>query len=287
MPYNTAWGNFIPNGAINEAIASWQSKQPDRVQTSASPSTLLECPRVVWLKKHAVEPTNTLGWGKKQRFLLGRQLESMIAGQLEDEGLLLHWWQDDKPGDSIKFEHGEGLDKITGTPDLLLKIGDKVAISDSKTSRSDSFKYVPIDDSEIWEDPYWYRYKLQLTAYYMLCHWNKDWFTGHKKALAGHPFHEVQHEPDPLSLPEVCHLFSYALDDGIVRRELIWKPTKEDMLEVGRLTRRWNAAYASETMPDCTCTEDDSVKFCAYGIMEDGKKICSSCCDDKLNEGVK
>src|ERR1039458_1798274 len=97
------WKEYIPNDFINGVISDWQEKQPERIQTVASPSTLLECPRVVWLKKHAVKPLHELGWGKKQRFLLGRQLENMIAGQLKDEGKLLYHWKDDFMGESVKF----------------------------------------------------------------------------------------------------------------------------------------------------------------------------------------
>jgi hypothetical protein len=204
MPFNKAWGNFIPDGFVNGAIADWQAKQPERVKVMASPSSLMDCPRVIWLKRQNVEPTNKLGWGKKQRFMLGRITENTIAQQLKDEGLLLHHWKDDTVGESEPMAMGEGDTKIAGTPDLLLDLGDLVAISDSKTSRSDSFMWVPIEASEIWEDPFWFRYKLQLTAYYLLCHANAEWFAKHE-----------------LPLPQVCHLFSYALDDGIVRRELL------------------------------------------------------------------
>jgi hypothetical protein len=277
MAYNAVWGRYISDGLINDTIRDWQAKQPDRVQTVASPSTLKECPRVVWLKKHGYEPTNKLGWGKKQRFMLGRITENMIARQLDDEGHLLWHWKDDYAGESDKFTHGEGLDRLEGTPDLLIKLGDKVAISDSKTSRGDSFKYVPIEEDEIWEDPFWYKNKLQLTAYFMLAHWNKEWFERPENTANAWT---------PLPLPEVCHLFSYALDDGIVRRELSWTPTNKDVAEVKRLVRRWNSAYQSETMPECTCEEDGSVIFCAYGIMPEGKNICTSCCDIKLKEEV-
>jgi hypothetical protein len=270
MNYHREWGEYLPHSGINDLIAKWQDKQPEREQDCASPSRLMDCPRVIWLRKHNVPATNIMGWGKKQRFLLGRQLENMIAGQLKDEGVLLHHWADNFAGESDKFENGEGLDHIEGTPDLLLKLDGRVLISDSKTSRSDSFKYVPITPQEIWEDPYWYRYKLQVTAYFMLCHWNVKWF-----------------EENKLPLPDSCHLFSYALDDGIVRRELTWLPSTKDGQEVARLTRRWNEAYASETMPACTCIDDDTVKFCNYGIMPEGKKICDSCCDLTLGEGVK
>src|SRR3990167_8586512 len=160
MAFKREWGRFIPDGAINESIASWQAKQPERQQENASPSSLLDCPRVVWLRKHKVPPTNVIGWGKKQRFMLGRITEDLIASQLRDEGILLYHWPDNFEGQSQSLSMGEGIDKLTGTPDLLLKLGDKVAISDSKTSRSDSFNYVPIKDEEICQDPYWYRHKL-------------------------------------------------------------------------------------------------------------------------------
>ena len=267
-PQMKAQREYIPDDMINRVIALWQLKQPERIQTVASPSTLLECPRVVWCKKQNVPFLNKLGWGKKQRFLLGRQLENMIAGQLKDEGRLLYHWADNYEGESDKFSHGKGVDKIEGTPDLLL-IGDnsEVLISDSKTSRSDSYGYVPIQAMQAWEDPYYYRYKLQVTAYYMLCYWNKQWFLDNN-----------------IELPTHCNLFSYALDDGIVRRNFTWLPSTKDFNEVKRLTRRWNQAYSSLEMPDCTCIEYGIVLFCPYGKMAEGKKIVTECCNDNLVE---
>lgn len=269
MRPNSKFGSYIPDKTVNKAIAAYQDAQPQRIRAFATPSTLTECPRVIWLRKHGVEPTNVLGWGKKQRFELGRITERLIAKQLDQAGLLLHWWADEKEGDSEPFSHGQDLDKLVGTPDLLLQLH-KVAISDAKTSRSDSFRYVPILPADIWKDPYWHKYKLQLTAYFLLCHWNKAWF-----------------EANNLPLPEICHLFSYALDDGIVRREVTWVPTKTDVARVLKLTRRWNEAYASESCPDCTCVEDGNVKFCPMGIMEKGDKVCKSCCSSKLLKQVK
>lgn len=266
----TAWKNFIPESIANQAIAKWHDDHPsDRVQVCASPSTLLECPRVVWLKKQGVEPTNTMGWGKKQRLLLGRILENQIADQFKHSGILLWHWKDDVAGESVKFEHGDGLDKIAGTGDLLLQLGKEVGMSDAKTSRSDSFLYVPTDDKEIFQDYFWRKHKLQVTAYFMLAHWNKEWFV------------EMG-----LPLPTVGHLFSYALDDGIVRRDITWKPSKEDAEEVMRLTRRWNAAYNADEMPACTCQHDEGkgVLFCPYGIQPSDKNFCTSCCDDGLWE---
>lgn len=266
-----AWRDYIPSGVTNTAIADWHRKQPPRVQTCASPSTLLDCPRVVWLRRHEVPFTNVMGWGKAQRLLLGRNFEDFVAKQLKEAGVLLHHWADN-PGDVVdKFAHGEGLDKLTGVGDLLLQIGDKVAMSDAKTSRADSFLYVPIDPEEIFKDYFWYKYKIQVTAYYMLAHWNKDWF-----------------EKNKLPLPEICHLFSFALDDGVVRRDFTWEPTRTDADEVVRLTRRWNKAYNSPAMPECLCEEHEGkgVIFCPFGIMPTGSNVCTSCCDEKLGTGV-
>lgn len=293
---NKTWKNYIPeNSSANLAIARWHAQQPDRVQTTATPSTLTDCPRVVWLKyKHHVPITNVMGWGKKQRLLLGRNFENQIAEQYKAAGQLLFHWKDDVPGESIKFGMGEGDSRIEGTPDLLLKLDAGVAISDAKTSRADSFAYVPLEAKDIWKDAFWYKYKLQVTAYYMLAHKNKEWFVknGKREEL---DFDELQYMDEdeanirPLPLPDICHLFSFALDDGIVRREITWKPSQKDAAEVIYYAKRWNRAYRSETMPDCVCSDGEGkgVIFCAYGIMEPGKNVCSTCCDDKLIEQVK
>lgn len=262
---------FIPSGGVNDVIANWQLKQPPRVQTVASPSTLTECPRVVWLKKHKVPPTNEMGWGKKQRNMLGRIAEGLFAQQLKDEGKLLYWWKDDEIGESIKFGMGEGMSRVEGTPDLLINLDGTVLISDAKTSRADSFAYVPIDDT-IWNDELWYHYKLQVEAYYMLCHKNKNWFL--ERALP---------------LPEACHLFSYALDDGIVKRELTWKPSQKTASEIVHYANRWNKAYASEECPPCQCTETQT-KFCAFAYewetTRSGYKLGTACCSDNLKENI-
>lgn len=267
---NKEWGAYIPAGGINDSIAAWQDDRPDRIQTVASPSTLMECPRVVWLKhRQHVPVTNEMGWGKKQRLMLGRITENLIARQLREDGKLLWWWEDEFAGQSVKFGHGEGLTRLEGTPDLLIRTMSKVAISDSKTARSDSYQWLPIQQEELWADPYWLKYKLQVTAYYMLCHWNKAWF-----------------ERRNLPLPELGHLFSYGLDTGIVHREVAWEPTKEDAQRVNELTVRWNTAYQSETMPGCTCEADGLVKFCPYvtehEITKSGSKLGINCCGDDL-----
>lgn len=283
--YKKEWANTMQDGIINSSIASYHANQPDRLQTCASPSTLTDCPRVVWLRyKKQVPPPIPLGWGKLQRFMLGRQLESLIAMQLKESGNLLHWWKDDVAGESDKFVMGEGETKIEGTPDLLLKAEDgTVLISDAKTSMAKSFGYVPLHPKEAFEDWFWFGKQLQVESYYMLCHKNKDWFEQHPDRGGL--------KKNELPLPEACHLFSYALDNGVNYREFTWKPTQESASKVLYYTRRWNKAYASETMPDCTCkSEGDSapMKFC-YFVQEQettktGAKIGVRCCGDDLLE---
>lgn len=283
--YKSAWANAIQDGVVNQAIAEWHSKQAERIQDCATPSTLTDCPRVVWLRyRQKVAPTLPLTWGKAQRMLHGRVFENTIAEQLKASGNLLYHWKDDFAGESIKFEMGEGETRICGTPDLLLKVGDKIAISDAKTSMGKSFGYVPLHPAEAFKDYYWYKHKLQINAYFMLCLKNKDWFTG--KTQPAKNIDIVWHEELPL--PEACHLFSYALDDGVVRREFQWTPTKEDFEEVLKYVKRWNKAYASETMPDCTCGEFEGNprKFCYYVTEQEttrtGAKIGIKCCDESL-----
>lgn len=280
---NKEWANFISDGSANKAIAAWHEKQPDRVQTIASPSTLTECPRVVWLryKKH-VPVTSPTPWGKAQRLLLGRNFENQIAKQYEAAGQLLWHWKDDIAGESVKFSMGEGLTRIEGTPDLLLAVEGYIAISDAKTSRADSFGYVPLTAQEAFKDPFWHKYKLQVTAYYMLCHKNKEWFKLNETPQA------VNGE---IPLPNICHLFSFALDDGVVRREFTWKPTKEDADEVIAYAMRWNIAYASETVPACTCKESSGTMFCPYAheftTTRKGATLGIACCADSLIELIK
>lgn len=285
MSYSKAQASFIPDGGVNDAIAAWHKAQPPRVQTTASPSTLTECPRVVWLKKHKVEPPIPLGWGKAQRMLLGRNFENKIAEQLKASGNLLWHWKDDVAGESVKFGMGEGLTRLEGTPDLLLDLGGKILVSDAKTSRADSFAYVGLIPETAFEDFLWYKYKLQIEAYYLLCHKNKDWFIDGD--IIEKTSEYIHWRREPLPLPEASHLFSFALDDGIVRREFTWQPTRGTAEIILRLTKRWNAAYQSETMPECTCTENDT-KFCHYVTRQEptksGYMLGVRCCDDSLNK---
>lgn len=279
---NPSWKAYIPSGGMTDVIAGWHEKQPPREQSVASPSTLTECPKVVWYKKHKVAYTNDMGWGTKQRLMLGRAFENLIAGQLKDEGKLLWHWADNFAGESDKFKMGEGLTAVEGTPDLLLNLDGKVLISDAKTSRADSFAYVPLND-KVWEDELWYKYKLQVEAYYLLCHKNPEWFTG-KKDLGANVTLVSREE---LPLPEACHLFSYALDDGVVKREFTWQPTTDVANEILAYARRWNTAYASEVEPECKCTETGT-KFCPYAYefmtTRTGYKLGTKCCDNNLKE---
>lgn len=266
--------NYIPKDGMNKVLKEWQDKQPERERTVATPSSVLTCPRALWLQKQGVAPTNTITWALKQRMLLGRQFENQFADILKDQGLLLYHWKDDPGVEVEKFRMGEGDEANEGVPDYLLKLWldneQIVAISDAKTSRSDSFGYLPIELDELFEDGGWFKNRIQLTNYYMLCHSpeGKAWFAKHN-----------------LPLPTHCHLFSYALDDGVVRREAIWIPTEEDMELVRMATKRFNQGLNSDTMPECTCHESKEgfeVKFCKYGVIESGKKVAESCCDPSL-----
>lgn len=273
-PDGKKWYNHIPTNGINRVIQEWHANQAERGMETCSPSIITTCPRVVWLANHGVEPTKVTGWGMKQRMMLGRVLENTIAEQLRDAGLLLWHWKDDPGVEVDSFEFGIGtMSHFKGTPDLLLSLDDIPTISDAKTSRSDSFGYVAIQAKDLLRDGGWNKYRIQVNAYYMLCHANRDWFIDRD-----------------LPLPQQCHLFSYALDDGIVRREVVWKPTEEDREEVIAYAIRYNTALASNDCPDCTCTDGDDnfdVKFCKYGEVEAGDKMATSCCDDNLIKEAK
>jgi hypothetical protein len=120
----------------------------------------------------------------------------------------------------------------------------------------------------VWNDELWYHYKLQVEAYYILSHKNKEWFESNMDRK--------------LPLPELCHLFSFALDDGVVKREFTWQPTRETANEIMKYTRRWNVAYQSEVEPTCECTETQR-KFCSYATemmtTKTGYKLGVKCCE--------
>ena len=256
---------YISDGGMNTVIREWHEQQEERKKDVASPSSVLTCPRVLWFKKQGIKPINEMTWAVKQRMLLGRTFEDKFAEQLGDK--LLYHWKDNPEDEPEKFTMGEGMTLNTGVPDYLLKL-DKVVISDAKTSRSDSFGYVPIHEQELWQEWNYYKYKIQLTNYFMLAEQNPEWFKKHN-----------------LPMPEECHLFIYALDDGVVRREVTWKPTSEDRATVLKATVRFNTAVNSDVMPPCTCRQsfgEFDVKFCDYGEREQGKKIAESCCSPDL-----
>lgn len=266
----------IPEGGMNAVIKAWQDKQPEHSREVASPSTVLTCPRVVWLLNNGVQPINEMTWAVKQRLLLGRLFENQFAEQLADQGMLLKHWKDDPGMEIEKFKMGDGDTLMQGVPDYLTRLdydgGEIVAISDAKTSRSDSFGYVGIGE-DAFEDWGWYKYRIQLTAYFMLCHKNKQWFIDNN-----------------LPLPTHCHLFSYALDDGVVRRDIVWQPTTKDVQTVLDKTVRYNQAVRSKTIPPCTCSEsfdNFDVKFCKFGVVGQGAKIAETCCDETLIDLVK
>lgn len=285
MKYRKDWADFIQDGVVNRAIANHHDNPPERIQDCATPSTLLDCPRAVWMRyKHNIAAPIPLTWGKAQRMLHGRVFENVIAQQLRESGNLLYHWKDDIEGESVKFEMGEGLTHMCGTPDLLLKLLDgRIAISDAKTSMAKSFGYIPVNPKEVFEDFYWYKYKLQVTGYFMLAHKNKDWFA----AMPAGVYDEGKWHGE-LPLPEACHLFSYALDDGVNRREFTWASNHDDFSQVLYYVQRWNKAYISEEMPDCTCDEFDGApkKFCYYVTKQEttrtGSKIGIECCNEDL-----
>lgn len=264
--------NFIPKEGMNGVIKSWHNHQEPRINEHASPSQVLTCPRVIWLKKHKVPVTNPMTWAVEQRLLLGRTFEDKFAEQLQDEGVLLKHWKDNPNDEVDKFKMGSGITLNAGVPDYLLDLDGTIAISDAKTARSDSFGYVGIEAEEMFEAWNYYKYRIQLTNYFMLCEANKDWF-----------------EKNGLPMPTHCHLFVYALDDGVVRREVMWQPTEEDKETVRYMTRRYNEAINSETMPECTCADsydNFDVKFCDYGVVVPNQKISEECCSEHLGEGV-
>lgn len=261
---------YIPDGGMNKVIEAWHAKQPERKLEFASPSQITKCPRAIWLEVHGVDKINTSTWALKQRLLLGRLFENQFAEELADAGLLLHHWKDDPGVEVDKFSYGEkgSPTYFEGVPDYLTKIDSAVCISDAKTSRSDSFGYTPINEMEIWTDGGWFKNRMQLVGYYMLCHANPE----KMKALG-------------LPMPERCHLFTYALDDGVVRREFTFVPTQKDIDFFLECTRRFNAALTAKECPDCTCDQTPGqfeVKFCPYGVMADGAKVALECCSDNL-----
>lgn len=261
---------YIPDGGMNDIIKQWQDAQPDRKLEFASPSTITRCPRSIWLELHGVEHTEAQTWALKQRMLLGRLFENQFAEELQFAGKLLYHWKDD-PGEAVeKFKYGNPGDAtyFEGVPDYLINLDSRALISDAKTSRSDSFGYAPILAAELFTDGGWYKYRMQLTGYYILCHANPAWFTEHK-----------------LPLPVGNHLFSYALDDGVVRREVEWVPSQDDINKFLTYTKRFNAALNAIECPACTCDEGFDgfdIKFCKYGVKPEGSKIATSCCSDSL-----
>jgi hypothetical protein len=262
--------NHIPEGGMNKVIEDWHAKQADRELVAASPSQIATCPRTVWLTLHDVPRIDEMTWALKQRLLLGRLFENQFAEELADADLLLHHWKDDPGMEVEKFSYGKKGDAtyFEGVPDYLTKIDGTVYISDAKTSRSDAFGYVPINDFEIWTDGGWYKNRMQLIGYYILCHANKA-----KMEAMGFPLHQG------------CQLFSYALDDGVVRREVKWVPTQDDINKFLEYTIRFNKAMNATECPACTCGESlggFEIKFCKYGVKADGAKIAESCCDDNL-----
>lgn len=250
------WYHHIPSGGINNVLATWHSKQQQRDYSICSPSRLTTCPKVIWLSQQGYQETKPMGWGVKQRLLLGRVIEDLIAKQLDDEGLLVFHWKDGKDDEVEKLKVDNP--KLEGVPDILFKRDDKILLSDSKSARSDGFGYQPIDFEEWKADGFNHKYFVQLNAYFYLMHLNADKLT--------------------MPMPDQCHIFVFALDDGIVKREFTWTPTQEDMLEVERYARRYNEALVSPTMPECTCESEGVVKFCPFGDYGQAK-IADTCCN--------
>ena len=268
---------YISDGFVNKSISQYYANEKQRKLDHPSPSSITACRRVIWLDNKDVKHTNVLTWAKQMRLSLGRLLEDNLAKIFMQNKSLLAYMDDNneqiilkKPVDGVLQElaveklQSKQFPGLTGVFDFLLDINGTVVVSDAKTARSDSFGYVPIDEAEVFEDLGWRNRKIQLTGYYILCYENKDLF-----------------EKWGLPLPTACHLFSYALDDGVVRREYIWQPTQADVEEFGLYYQNFMLGFNSVEMPVCTCTDFD-VKFCKYGIEKKGG-IYTSCCADFLD----
>lgn len=270
-------------GKVKKIIEEYYSHKPRKEYRYLTPSASMlgACPRASWAKVHGVPETTPPDVHAMQNFEVGNVTEAVIARALDQTGNLIYWWtdsqnygatfnQDDWHGTLRSDEWYDAELHITGTPDIVTKIEDKIVLIDVKTASTTSSDYTI---SDIKSGKYWEKqvgYKLQLGCYFYLM----------KKR-----FKELREEIEP----DHAKLIIIDKNNGSIIAEPTLFYDEQLEVEVHNRIKALNQMFREDTPPMCDCASGHKkywgAAYCNYGVIESiernkkGKFVPTKCCD--------
>jgi len=263
-------------GFIKELTKEYYNNKPKKEYKDKliSPSMLGGCPRVQWYKLNGIKETTPPDTNAMMNFEVGNLWEAKIAEFLDEQKVLLYWWNEgqsermsvdkSKWSGELRTDKWEDLELgVSGTPDIVFKQKDKNVLLDVKTMKANGANYI----AEESDDEYWAghkQYKLQLGLYLLL---------NERRVANGL-------ETVKCDYGKLCII---SKDTGAIIKEpclFMSKELKEEILaEIESLRKHLD----NNTIPPCTC-EGWMVNYCNYGVISSikpnrqGKPVPMKCC---------
>lgn len=231
------------------------------------------CPRVMYYKLNGVQETTPPDTNAQLNFEVGNLWEAKVAEALDENGMLLYWWNEgqsdrmrvDETKWKAKIRQDKWVDKnlfCAGTPDIVYMQDNKVVLLDVKTMKADAAKYIAKQsDEEYFESHEGYYYQLGLYLIMMK-----------RRFKAGLEEHD----------PAYAKLCIISKDNGAIIKEpcLFYTPKLEQDI-LARIKYMHKAL--GQDIPECTC-EGWQVNYCNYGVVDSirpnksKKEVPHECC---------
>lgn len=264
-------------GYIKKIAEQYYSNKPHKEYKDKliSPSMLGGCPRVQYYKLNGIKETTPPDTNAQLNFEVGNIWEAKIAEFLDEQGLLIYWWNEGQSDRMLvnesKWKAELRKDKwvdeelgVAGTPDAMFKQDGKNVLLDVKTMKAKSASYIAEEsDKEYWEGHK--QYKLQLGLYLLL---NKR---------------RVEQGLESV-LCDYGKLVIISKDTGAIIKEPCLFLSDELIKEIEDEIKSLRQYLDSNEIPPCTC-EGWMVNYCNYGVVESikpnrqGKPVPMKCCE--------
>lgn len=263
-------------GFIKEVAKKYYESKPKKEykEKLISPSMLGGCPRVQYYKLNGIPETTPPDTNAQLNFDVGNLWEAKVAELLDEQGLLVYWWNEGQSKrmevnkeswtGTLRTDKWEDLELgVAGTPDIVFKQNDKVVLLDVKTMKAAGASYIAEEsDEEYWEGHK--QYKFQLGLYLIL---NKRRFEkGLETVKCDYGKLVIISKDNGAIIKEPCLFMSDELE-------------KEIMDEINSL----KGYLSSGTVPPCLC-EGWMVNYCNYGVVssikpnKQKKLVPTKCC---------
>ena len=248
-------------GYIKEIAIKYYENKPKKEYKNKliSPSMLGGCPRVQYYKLNGTPETTPPDTNAQMNFEVGNIWEAKIAEFLDEQGLLISWWNEGQSArmmvDSKNWTAGtlrqdkwEDLELcVAGTPDIVYRQNEMNVLLDVKTMKASSASYIAKDsDEDYWKEHK--QYRLQLGLYLLL---------NQRRFKQGLETIECNYGK----------LVIISKDTGAIIKEpcLFMTPEleKEIMDEIASLRGYLNKGE----VPPCLC-DGWMVNYCNYGVVE-------------------